>query len=485
MLFRKILIATAFLMICSTHANAETLTGVLTNLNDQFAVQTQQALIPVQFAESQKEAVASLIGKARFVQVEVSRSHNGALVADRIPTIVSGDRTLSGLLTSTMTAEGRVEYEVNGLPIAFGDTKQVNGAMFDEQSMEYYVGKKINARATIQNGVYVVQSIMRADVLSAQPAAVIDEGLAQKIEEGFFKNPSDYLKKLLKSRKSTGSSDWMKTTLFENKSTEVQPNDYALVISASGRQGDSMGAVNGHFAVGIVKVGQDMQLKGEMFNFYVINEKQIIPGDVELTDYFGHLISGQSNYRPTFTMMLYGMDSDRLMKVRDQLDRFHSIFRTTSRKITCDINCASMSVQALADVDIFGSQRNKNPAAFPRLSEMKELPPKISFLKTVLFLFKTKRAEFMPGPALMSFLENIPQLNEKFSMKRVDIIVGGQTPSSRLRGGSPTDGIFNELTEQGIVGANVYGQKFLRKLGRNSGSIASSSGSVCKDLFVR
>ncbi len=478
--FRKILISTAFLLIFNSVSRAESLTGVLTYNNGEFAVQTRQGVVRLQFAESQKEAVASLVGKARFIQVEGKRNQNGEFIADRIPTIVSGDRTLSGLLTSTMTAEGRVEYEVNGLPISFGETKLVTGSMFDEQSMEYFVGKKINARATLKNGVYVVQSIMRADVLSADPAPIVDNNLAQKIEKGFFKNPADYLLKLLKSRKSTGGSDWMKTTLFENPSTEVRPNDYALVISASGRQGDSMGAVNGHFAVGIVKVGEDMQLKGEMFNFYVINEKQIIPGDVDLTDYFGHLISGQSNYRPTFTMMLYGMDPEQLMKVRDQLDRFHSTFRTTSRKITCDVNCASMSVQALADIDIYGSQRNKNPDAFPRLSEMKELPPKISFLKTVLFLFKTKRAEFMPGPALMSFIENIPLLNEKFMMKRVDIIMGGQTPSARARGGAPTSGIFNELTEQGIVGVKLYSKQILKKFGASRGA----SDLACRELFV-
>src|SRR5690606_6145340 len=101
-------------------------------------------------------------------------------------------------------------------------------------------------------------------------------------------------------------------TVFEKE--EVKPGDHALIITLSGRQGDSFGSVNGHFVAGLAQVRPDYSLRGEVSNAYVTNGKDILSANTSLTNYFSHLVQGQNVYRPTYTLIVYGVDGKKLKK---------------------------------------------------------------------------------------------------------------------------------------------------------------------------
>lgn len=97
-------------------------------------------------------------------------------------------------------------------------------------------------------------------------------------------------------------------------------------------------------------MSEDSTVSGELFNVYVTNEKEIVPGNIDLNDYMGNLISGQLNYRPTYTMILYGIPEAKILQVKTEPDRFHPLFRSGNTKISVDKNCTTLSVQALANI---------------------------------------------------------------------------------------------------------------------------------------
>jgi len=443
---------------------AEPIAGQLQQQDGQVFLKTSTELIPLELSPALNEAVVSLVGKSPFVAVVGQRLYNGRLEVSRVPTMMSGDRTLEGKLNRIVTSSGEIFYEINGLPVDFGQTKLVNGASFDEDSRAFYVGKNVRAQAQLDQGVFVIQSIIRSDMFSASPGPVIDANVPQNIIKAFSQDPLNSAIALVRGDLKSPSPIWFKQTLFGHEE-RIEPSEPVLIITVSGSESDSMGAVNGHFATGLGRVGDDMQIRGELFNVYVTNEKQIEPGDVKDVDYFGHLISGQNNYRPTYTFILYGVSQDKILQLRAELDHFYPFFRSGSTKITADKNCVTLSVQALADIGIYGVQRDnpKNPQQFLLLSEETKLPAPLSKLATMKFLARTKRSEFMPGPAVIGILENLqnPKYRDEVGVKRIDMIFGGQIPSSRPIGRAPTKGVIDELLKQVKIGADLLGTRYL------------------------
>ncbi len=493
---RKLFCALLFALISNT-AIAKTYIGQLIqneSPNGEIVLQTKTGQYLLDIPAEKFVAVSSLVGKINFVEVHAEPGRNGRIQIDQIPTIISGDKKITGRLIKRANYNGPYPFEIDGLPVKLGRTKTVNGASFDDKSSEYFVDKQVNAVGEMDSyGGFVLQSIMRADVLAADIMPVDDTEQDTEYRK-FRDDPTKFINRILRGKGELKSPNWMKGTLFSDSTQPVKTGDAVLIISASGREGDSTGAVNGHFSAGIGYVGADGLVSGEMFNVYVTNEKEIVPGNVNLTDYFGHLVSGQSNYRPTYTMMLYGISPEKILEVKAELDRFHPAFRDTAHptKITCATNCATTTVQALSDINVFGTQRNGSPKVaanspdeFIHLSEETSLAKPPSILKMVGYLAKVKRAEFMPGPAFVSILNNLPKLvqNRDLGIKRADFIFGGQTPSARPVGKNPSMGVADELRMQAVVGVELVADKVQKLTGKFSKK-KSGSADQCEAMFT-
>ena len=408
-----------------------------------------QGLSEVTFSPAVASEIPSLIGKAPYVEIRQG--------ASQVPTIVSGDRVLEGRLMRS-TKGTQETYSINGTFIEFGRTKKVIGTEFDSKSRDYFVGRSVRAIGYNKKGLFILQSIVRLDVFSADVNALSDPDLPAAFESTFDKDPVRFISEMMRGKIRSPSPFWFRKSIFNN--AIVRAGDPVLLITASGAEVDGPGSVNGHFAVGLGHVGPDAIIRGELFNFYVTNEKEITPGNLNLNDYYGHLVWGQQNYRPTYTLVLYGIPESQILRVKAEMDRFHRFFRQGSSKITESINCASISVQALADIQIYGEHRNSrvDTNRFQLLSAMKELPPKLNFAEKLAYVAKTRRAEFMPAPAFLSLARNLDYLNqvEHLGITRADFIFGGQTPSARVVGKAPTMGLFKTLSEQaGVLSKHI------------------------------
>lgn len=423
----------------------------------------ENSTVQLSFSETIKPSVLSLIGKVPFVEVRGATFENGVLKTSQVPTIISGSHILEGQLTRNVVGD-KEYFEINGTPVEFGRHKKVTGSEFDGKSREYFSGKSVRAVGVIENGMFTIQSIIRDNFFSADTQPVVDAGVSAAQMQAFDQNAIGFISKLVNRSEKSPSPSWYRKNIFTAPNSEVQVGDPVLLISISGAQGDSAGSINGHMAAGLGYVDKDFKIRGEMFNVYVTNEKEIVPGNVEMNDYFGHLVSGQLNYRPTYTVLLYGIAEENILKVKAELDRFHALFRQGSTKITPEKNCVTLTVQALADINIYGGQRNSDTERtdFKLLSRETELPPNSSLKQQFAFISKTKRAEFMPGPALISILTNLKHLNEQTNLgvTRADFVFAGQTPSARPNGGAPTTGIINQFTGQ----AKLIGKSLVKKV---------------------
>ena len=404
--------------------------------------------IPLKFSATTAEESSSLVGKAPFVTVNGKWSGDkNSFKVSEVPTIIHGDVTLEGVLEVL----GNGQFRIEGVPSVFGRTKVVNKASFDSESEKFFTQKKIIANGIMENGIFTIQSIMQAGVFSAAPAD------ASALPRGFLKHPVLYAAGMVRGAARSPSPTWFRGTVYSSPNHRVKENDSVLIISASGAEKDSPGAVNGHFSVGRGTVGKDLEIRdGELFNVYVTNEKEITPGNVNMVDYYSHIISGQNNYRPTYTLVFYGLTPEKINAIRKDLDRFHPHFRAGNTKITSTINCTTLSVQAMGDIGFYGIQRNgENGTRYPILATQTQLPPKLTFAQQLKYAAETPRAEFMPGPAIVSILENINTLASQVGVTRVDFIFGGQTPSARPVGDGPTMSISNDLLKQAKVAGEI------------------------------
>jgi hypothetical protein len=224
----------------------------------------------------------------------------------------------------------------------------------------------------------------------------------------------------------------------------IAPGESAFIITMSGRQGDSFGAVNGHFAAGLGLVQNDLSLSAEVSNAYVTNEKDILSGNTSLTSYYFHLVQGQNNYRPTFTLVAYGVDMSLLKKFREALEASHNEFRSKNVALTARFNCTTETVKALAAVGIKGIYDQWDDSVKGVVTAPLAIPLFGEDMNIINFSMKNDPARYQPRGAYNSFVRAF--LSSKFrkehKIKRVDFIFTPQTLSHRPVGGIALGNIF-------------------------------------------
>ncbi|MGE3608251.1 MAG: hypothetical protein AB7I27_01590 [Bacteriovoracaceae bacterium] len=362
---------------------------------------------------------------------------NNEFHLQEVPTLVAGTHVLTGILKYS-----NGKYSIRKKPVKFGASKIVNGYQFDEISKKSLIGKEIQAEGYLENDTLIIQAATPMNLFSASIPYLPPSKVMTTV---FDVGPKDFLlKEIIRDEFSQMRASY-RIIVTQNQREEIKPGDYALLITLSGRQGDSFGAVNGHMVAGIAEVQEDLSLDAEVANAYVTNDKDILSGNTALTSYFSHIIQGQNNYRPTYTLIAYGFDKEKLKAFRNALEKSHIELRTKKLSITPQLNCTTESIKALKDVGIEGEYHQidnnlwgliTNP-----LNRFGETP------ETINYVLKNDPSRYQPRPAYESFLKAFlkKSYREKHGIKRVDFVYYSQIPSSRPTGGIALGNVLRAL----------------------------------------
>lgn len=408
--------------------------GFLESQNGEFFIQTSKERLKILTNPTIQKSLPSLEKPSFVVQsngkpyaYEFKGQRNAdTFQLDQVPTNIPGPVELRGVLRFT---DGK--YFIGDQEAKFGYTKVLNGYHFDQISKKYYHDKDLWIEGNYdENGIFIMQSLTPAELFSASQADFQDNAKKFILEE-MNKNENSQHNYPTPFRK----------ILFEKE--EVKPGDHALIVTMSGRQGDSFGSVNGHFVAGLASVRDDLSLRGEVSNAYVTNGKDILSGNTGLSNYFSNLVQGQNIYRPTYTMIIYGIDGEKLQQFRDALEASHIQFRTKNLDITAEFNCTTETVKALTNAGIKGKyvQAGNFVAGIfsSPLTLLGETP------ETIHYALSNDPARYQPRPAFNSFVKASLDkgFRRKHGVKRVDYVFYPQIPSLRPVGGTALNSIWS------------------------------------------
>lgn len=346
---------------------------------------------------------------------------------EQVPTNIPGPVGHTGTLRYD---KGSKTYSINGHKARFGYTKVLNGHEFDEISKKSFVGQKLLIEGFYdEKDFFVMQALTPAGLLSASPAPKEN-------------NAENLILKAMPLNKNSQSTRAFRKTIYEGNGQGVEKGDHALIVTMSGRQGDSFGSVNGHFVAGLAEVKSDLSLRGEVSNAYVTNGKDILSGNTSLTNYFSHLVQGQNIYRPTYTLIVYGIDQKKLKKFRDSLEASHIEFRTKELDITAQFNCTTETVKALDDAGIEG----KYVQVTNSVAGIVTTPLRLfgDNGETIQYALGNDPSRYHPRAAFNSFVKAF--MNEEtrndLGVKRIDFVFYPQIPSDRPVGGTALGSIW-------------------------------------------
>lgn len=424
------------------------LKGSLIKTETGYAIENQQGIIPITTNETIAASLPSLESPSFVTQsngkkytFEFKGDFNGEnFELSQVPTNIAGPESLEGILEFNLIENS---YSIDGAPARYGYTKVLNGYAFDDISKRSLLGEAVEVEGyTDTDGVFVINAIMPKGLFSADASSDLPVQVANSLaEDGVW---DFYLNTLFKNEFSQSETPF-RHTVIDTPQDPVVPGDDFIVFTLGGRQGDTFGSVNGHFAAGLGTVKEDMSLRGEISNGYVTNGKDIMSGNTNFMNYFSHLVQGQNVYRPTYTIIAYGVDGEKLKTFRDSLEESHILFRTQQLEITPEFNCTTEAIKALRAVGIRGNYKN-----FDNFLKGILTSPLYLFggqMRTLNYSLRNDSAKFQPRPAYKSFLGVVlrDDLRERLGAKRVDIVFYPQIPSNRPVGGAALDNLFGAL----------------------------------------
>lgn len=359
-------------------------------------------------------------------------------ILQRTPTNVAGHHRLIGVVERDENGFLFKTTDEQEYTLRFGYTNKSNGYEFDDISKESLAESSdiLIADGEIIDEIFILQAFLPKTLFQINT----EEGLT--VVDG----PLEFTKNIYKNEISQ-SDQLIQRTLFlrDDKINHSFEEEYALLVTLSGRQGDSFGPVNGHYVAGFAKV-QNGLLVGEFSNGYVTNDKDILSSNTDLVNYYGHLVQGQNIYRPTYTLVVYGIDKEKLLQFRDSLEASHIRFRTEELEITPQFNCTTETNFALNTIGISGRVRNdvrfRTILANPLFLPLSILGTTADTLRYVL---SNPASYFHPRSAFDSFIDAFTRERtlKRHGVTRVDYIFFPQIPSHRPVGGAPLGNLRN------------------------------------------
>lgn len=375
----------------------------------------------------------------------VGRHENEQFFINAIPTIVADTEDHEGLLELK-----EAQLYLAGKKARLGRTKMIHESQFDEQGLNYYLDKEVLAQGHWEEDEFVINALLEKNLITST-GKCYPPPLEMNGQDPF----KFVLNEVPKNEFSQRRTSW-RSVLHSDDGYQPQKGEGVLIVTLSGRQGDDPSSSGGHFAIGMGEVLEDGRILGETFNFYFEGEKEVLAGNTDLVSYFGHLIQGQQNYRPSYTIYAYGVSPEDLKKVRDEYENdLHRVRTEEGLRITPGYNCATTSNEHLKKIGIKGRHNNfwvgvrklrkqiakLNPLAWTSKGTSKE--GVLGKARFISYILKTDLAEFMPRPALESFIRNFSnsRRRKKMGIKRVDYIFLSQLPSTRQVGGMSYDSL--------------------------------------------
>ncbi len=412
----------------------ELVKGTLVDQKGIFYIQNQEGELKIETSDLILKSLPSLY-KPAFARQTNNKPYtfefNGIKKIDsfrlsEVPTIIPGPDQLKGIL---LFDDFSKTYMIDGHLAVFGYTKNISGYSFDEISKKFFIGKNLIAEGYFNNdGLFLIQALTPVDLFSAT------------FSDKKIKNAKNFILKEMPKNENSQKETSFRTTLYENQ--EIKGGDHALIIALSGREGDSFGAVYGHFAAGLAEVKEDLSLRGEISNIYVTNTKDILAGNTSLTNYYSHIVQGQNIYRPTYTMIIYGLNKKILKQYRDSLEELHIKLRTKNTLITPQFNCTTETIKALKDIEVEGSYIQITNY----LSGLATYPLKLSKIKgkMVQYALANDPSRYQPTPAFQGLIKTFlsDKARKKLGVKRIDYIFYAQIPSQRPVGGMALESIW-------------------------------------------
>lgn len=382
-------------------------------------------------------------------------------VLEQTPSNIPGSQKIEGIFRYDV---GLDQYFVGDQLVEFGYTKVLHGYEFDEISKRSFIGKKVIAEGEMEGKLFIMQALTPSGLFSAAPASgnVYDTVINQ--------NPNRFMKKTVYQNEISKSQNTFRKTVFQKPGHSVKPGDSVFLVTLSGRQGDSFGAVNGHFVAGLGEVTQDLSLRAEVSNAYVVNGKDILSGNTSLTNYFSNFVQGQNIYRPTYTFIVYGIDKEKLKKFRDYLEPSHIEFRTQELEITLEFNCTTETAKGLSLAGIVGNHKRTLPRRVLDLNHL-AFPLRIAGLfgeagEALATTANGDKEDFQPRPAFHSYIDSLTnkKVIEELGITRMDYIFYAQIPSNRPVGGAPSNYTFN----LGVKHDSLYFKKLYDRYENNA-----------------
>lgn len=445
MKFRALVFLGLFL---TSNAQAATVIGSLSETDNEIvltsfekgAVVKRQVIMDEKFTYTLDSKMLNSPGYLLEFEGEVKGDQ---LITSKTPTIVAGSKKLVGTLK--MNEEGMLS--INNTQVVYGRTKPIYGIPFDEESKASFVEKEVEAVGEFVNGVFKINAIIEKDLLSVKGPELYPAPAEFKVD------PIEFILKKMPKNEFSQRSNPFSGIVFNKKGYTPKPGEGVLIITLSGRQGDSPGASAGHFAIGGGVVGDDLKIKGEAYNFYFEGPKEVLAGNTDLISYFGHLIQGQQNYRPTFTLYAYGISKKDLRQVRNLYEKeLHKVRTEKGLEITPGYNCTTTSNYVLREIGIYGKHHNLgnrmldfqnagyiNPLSWWANNTAGE--GTVGSLRVLSYVTTRDPEHYVPRAALESFAKNFSnkRWNSRKGIKRVDYIYIPQTPSRRQVGGMSYD----------------------------------------------
>ncbi|MGK0367680.1 MAG: hypothetical protein ACI9QD_000818 [Thermoproteota archaeon] len=359
----------------------------------------------------------------------------------KVPQIVSGDIELNGRI-SLDKDKNLVMLDEAGNNYNASYIKAVNyyGNNFDELSIDHYMNKSVRTLGQIIDGNYIISAIVEKDLYSA--SQTIDFTLDINQKTNFENTPKNYIMNEMNTNQMSQDHPSFRKSVL-GKSVKLKKGDKALVVTLAGRQGDDLTAAGGHFAIGTATVNSDMSLEMEISNFYPKkNLKDIIPGHIHHLDYFSGISSGQTNYRPQYTLVVYGdVNSEmknKLSKMRSRLDRTFNHMRSSKDSGGVNNNCTTASWKGLRAMGIKGLHNR----GIKNLRKILKIVNPLYFLgakgwitRELSYVLANSTGEFIPRNAFNSFIGDLKSIGAK----RIDFIFQAQVPSKRPEGGAAFD----------------------------------------------
>ena len=335
-------------------------------------------------------------------------------------------------------------FYLNGQKSKFGRTKKIYGYKFDEKSSNYFVGKYVHVQGHMEDDTFIINAIIPAGLFTA------GENLYPASKK-FNKNPLKYILKEMPKTKNSQSEFPFRGTIRHRDNYQVKPGDNVFIVTLSGRQGEDPGAAAGHFAIGMGEVQNDLSLKGETFNFYFKGDKEVLASNTDLVSYYGHLIQGQVNYRPTYTLIGYSRTKEDLLKVRDIFEeQLHRVRTEAGLSITPFYNCTTTSNDAAKAIGIKGSHEFAISNIFdyqsylPLSSKAPEDGLNASLFSQIRYALKKDAEHYVPRNAFESFAKAMVHQSKRLKLKRTDYIFLPQTISKRPTGGISYNNVLSE-----------------------------------------